>query len=75
MKLPENPQLAYAVKFAPDRSAVTLAVGVIMGEKIHVEVIERKRMSDGMAWLVRWLLDRWRKASCIVVDGVGIGEV
>jgi hypothetical protein len=69
VKLPENPQLAYAVKFAPDRSAVTLAVGVIMGEKIHVEVIERKRMSDGMAWLVRWLLDRWRKASCIVVDG------
>lgn len=69
VKLPENPQLAYAVKFAPDRSAVTLAVGVIMGEKIHVEVIERKRMSDGQAWLVRWLLDRWRKANCIVVDG------
>ena len=69
VKLPEDPQLAYAVKFAPDRSAVTLAVGVIMGDKIHVEVIERKRMSDGMAWLVRWLLDRWRKASCIVVDG------
>ena len=69
VKLPEDPQLAYAVKFAPDRSAVTLAVGVVMGDKIHVEVIERKRMSDGMAWLVRWLLDRWRKSSCIVVDG------
>ncbi len=69
VKLPENPQLAYAVKFAPDRSAVTLAVGVIMGDKIHVEIVERKRMSDGMAWLVRWLLDRWRKACCIVIDG------
>lgn len=69
VKLPDNPQLAYAVKFAPDRSAVTLAVGVIMGDKTHVEVVERKRMSDGMAWLVRWLLDRWRKANCIVVDG------
>lgn len=69
VKLPENPELVYAVKFAPDRSAVTLAVGVPMGEKIHVEVIERKRMSDGIAWLVRWLLDRWRNANQIIVDG------
>lgn len=69
VKLPDDPQLAYAVKFAPDRSAVTLAVAVIMGDKTHVEVVERKRMSDGQAWLVRWLLDRWRKANCIVVDG------
>lgn len=69
VKLPENPELVYSVKFAPDRSAVTLAVGVIMGEKIHVEVIERKRMSDGIAWLVRWLLDRWRKANKIIIDG------
>lgn len=69
VNLPPEPELVYAVKFAPDRSAVTLAVGVPMAEKIHVEIIERKRMSEGIAWLVRWLLDRWRKASCIVVDG------
>ena len=69
VKLSETPELVYSVKFAPDRSAVTLAVGVIMGEKIHVEVIERKRMSDGIAWLVRWLLDRWRKANKIIIDG------
>lgn len=69
VKLPEKPELVYSVKFAPDRSAVTLAVGVVMGEKIHVEVIERKRMSDGIAWLVRWLLDRWRKANKIIIDG------
>lgn len=69
VKLPDDPQLAYAIKFAPDRSAVTLAVGVIMGDKVHVEVVERKRMSEGISWLVRWLLDRWRKANCIVIDG------
>lgn len=69
VKLPEEPELVYSVKFAPDRSAVTLAVGVVMGEKIHVEVIERKRMSDGIAWLVRWLLDRWRKTNKIIIDG------
>lgn len=69
VKLPENPSLVYSVKFAPDRSAVTLAVGVVMGEKIHVEVIERKQMSNGIAWLVRWLLDRWRNCNKIIVDG------
>lgn len=69
VKLPEEPELAYAVKFAPDRSAVTLAVGVVMGDKIHVEIIERRRMSDGIAWLVKWLLDRWRNANKIIIDG------
>ena len=69
VKLPENPELVYAIKFAPDRSAVTLAVGVVMGDKIHVEVIERKRMSEGIAWLVRWLLDRWKNANKIIIDG------
>jgi phage terminase large subunit-like protein len=69
VKLPPEPELVYAIKFAPDRSAVTLAVGVPMAEKIHVEIIERKRMSDGIAWLVRWLLDRWKNCNQIIIDG------
>lgn len=69
VKLPENPQLVYSVKFAPDRSAVTLAVGVCMGDKTHVEVVERKPMSQGTSWLTMWLLDRWRKANKIIIDG------
>lgn len=69
VKLPENPELVYSVKFAPDRSAVTLAVGVIMGDKVHVEVVDRKRMNDGIAWLVRWLLDRWKNCNKIIIDG------
>ena len=69
VKLPENPELVYSIKFAPDRSAVTLAVGVVMLDKIHVEIIERKRMNDGIAWLVRWLLDRWKNCNKIIIDG------
>lgn len=69
VKLPENPDLVYAVKFAPDRSAVSLAVGVIIGEKTHVEIIERRPMSQGIAWLVKWLLERWRNANKIIIDG------
>ena len=26
-------------------------------------------MSEGMSWLVRWILDRWRKANQIIIDG------
>lgn len=69
VKLPENPQLVYAVKFAPDRSSVTLAVGVVMLDKVHVEIVERKRMSEGISWLVRWLLDRWKNCNKIIIDG------
>jgi hypothetical protein len=70
VELPENPNLVYAVKFAPDGSAVSLAVGLIMPDgKIHVEIIERKPMSAGTNWLSAWLLERWRKANKIIIDG------
>lgn len=69
VRLPDSPELVYSVKFAPDRSAVTLAVGVVMGDKVHVEVVDRKRMNDGIAWLVRWLLDRWKNCNKIIIDG------
>lgn len=68
--LPENPNLVYAVKFAPDGSAVSLAVGVIMPDaRIHIELVERKPMSAGTSWLAQWLLERWRKPNKIIIDG------
>lgn len=70
VSIPERANLCYAVKFAPDRSAVTLAVGVVMSDaKIHIELIERRPMSDGIAWLNAWLLERWRNCNKIIIDG------
>lgn len=70
VELPENPSLVYVVKFAPDGSAVSLAVGVIMpDDKVHVELVERRPMSAGTTWLSVWLLDRWRNAKKIIIDG------
>lgn len=72
VEIPENPNLVYAVKFAPDRSAVSLAVGVLMPNGlVHVEIIERKPMNAGTHWLTTWLLqeNRWRKANKIIIDG------
>lgn len=72
VELPDDPHLVYAIKFAPDGSAVSLAVGVIMPDgKVHVELVERKPMSAGTGWLVMFLMDnnRWRKANKIIIDG------
>jgi len=72
VELPDNPHLVYAIKFAPDGSAVSLAVGVIMDNgRVHVELIERKPMSRGTQWIVMFLMDngRWRKANKIIIDG------
>lgn len=68
--VPDHPNLVYAVKFAPDGSAVSLAVGIIMPDtKVHVEIVERKPLSAGTMWIAQWLLERWRKANKIIIDG------
>lgn len=72
--LPEPVQLVYCIKFAPDGSAMSLGVGVVMPDDIiHVELIERKPMSAGTDWITTWLFDRkhlrWRKAAKIIIDG------
>lgn len=73
VEVPEDAVYVYAIKFAPDGSAVSLSIGVNMpGDKVHVELIERKPMSAGTGWLVQWLTDsnnRWRKCAKIIVDG------
>jgi phage terminase large subunit-like protein len=73
VEVPEDATYVYSIKFAPDGSAVSLSIGVNMpGDKVHVELIERKPMSAGTAWLVTWLTDdskRWRKCSKIIIDG------
>lgn len=70
VELPEHPNLVYAVKFAPDGSGVSLGVGVIMPDtKIHIEIVERRPMSAGTHWLTVWLIERWRKANKIIIDG------
>lgn len=70
VNIPSEPDIVYAVKFAPDRSSVSLAVGVNMpGGKVHVEIVERRQMSAGTNWLAAWLLERWRKCNKIIIDG------
>jgi phage terminase large subunit-like protein len=68
---PTEGKLAYGVKFAPDGSAVALAVALKTADgRTHIEVVGHKSLASGTSWLVEWLSERWRKASTIVIDGL-----
>lgn len=72
VELPENYMHVYAIKFAPDGSSVSLAIGAILADgKVHIELMERKPMSQGTGWIVAFLMEnkRWRKANKIIIDG------
>lgn len=66
---PEPERTAYGVKFAPDGSEVALAVAERHGGVTHVELLERKTMACGTAWLADWLCKRTTVGSCAVIDG------
>lgn len=61
---------AYGIKFSPDGAEVSLCGAVIPKEgPARVSLIERKSTSHGMQWLADWLNERYRKASCVIIDG------
>ena len=69
-ELDESFRPVYAVKFAPDRSEYSLAAALPLKDgKIHVEIVMQRPMSEGWARLSKWLLDRWRGCSKIIIDG------
>lgn len=60
----------YAVKFSPDRSSYTLTGAMPLEDgKVHVEVIKHGPMSDGFARISKFLIERWRDAAKIIIDG------
>lgn len=60
----------YAIKFSPDRSDYSLAVAQPLTDgKIHVEIIMQRPMSEGWSRLSKWLIERWRNCSRIIIDG------
>lgn len=69
VEIDDDTPLVYAVKFAPDGSAVSLAVGVKLPSGIHIELVERKPISQGDGWLVEWLLERYKRPNKIIIDG------
>ena len=61
---------AYGIKFSPDGSAVCLC-GAVIPDKgaARISMIEYKSTGHGTQWLADWLMERYSKASCVVIDG------
>ena len=61
---------AYGVKFSADGAEVSLCGAVIpKAGKARVSLIERRQTGHGTQWLADWLNERYKKASCVVIDG------
>ena len=61
---------AYGVKFTADGSEVCLCGAVIPTDGLaRVSLIERRPTGHGTQWLADWLNERYRQASCVVIDG------
>lgn len=62
---------AYGVKFSPDGTEVILAGAVIDKETntVRVTIIDRRDTAHGIQWLAEWLNERYKVASCVVIDG------
>lgn len=61
---------AYGVKFSVDGTAVCLCGAVIPKEGAsRISLIEFQSTARGVQWLADWLNERYKQASCVVIDG------
>ena len=61
---------AYGIKFLADGSTVALC-GAVIPDKgpARISLIELRPTGHGIGWLADWLNQRYKKASCVVIDG------
>ena len=61
---------AYGVKFSADGSTVSLCGAVIPTDgPARISLIETQTTGQGIKWLSDWLNARYKRASCVVIDG------
>lgn len=61
---------AYGVKFSADGTEVVLCGAVVPKDgPARITLIDRKPTGYGTQWLANWLNERYKKASCVVIDG------
>ncbi len=68
---------AYGVKFSPDGAEVVLAGAIIPkgGGKARITLLAIEPVGAGLSWLADWLNERYKKASCVVIDGKNSADV
>lgn len=62
---------AYGVKFSKDGAFVAISGAVIPdnGGPARISLIQYAPTGTGIQWLVNWLNERYKVASCVVIDG------
>lgn len=61
---------AYGVKFSADGAEVVLCGAVCPAQgPARISLIERRPTGLGLRWLADWLVERYDKACCVVIDG------
>lgn len=61
---------AFGIKFSADGSLVALCGAVCPDNgPARISLIELKNTSYGVQWLADWLNERYKSASCVVIDG------
>lgn len=69
-KLKPEGKTAYGVKFSANGAEVCLCGAVIPEEgPARISLIDRKSTSSGIKWLAKWLNERSKEATCVVIDG------
>lgn len=67
---------AYGVKFSPDGAEVVLAGAVVPSAgPARITLIAVEPTGRGLTWLAEWLNDRYKQASCVVIDGKNGSDV
>lgn len=67
---------AYGIKFTPDGAEVVLAGAIIpTSGKARITLIAIEPTGNGLTWLANWLNERYKKASCVVIDGKNGADV
>jgi hypothetical protein len=61
---------AYGIKFSSDCASVALCGAVVPDDgPARISLIELRPTGHGIGWLADWLNERYKKASCVVIDG------
>ena len=69
-ELKPDGKTAYGVKFSVDGSEVSLCGAVIPKEgPARISLIDRRPTGAGTQWLADWLIERYDRAACVVIDG------
>lgn len=66
---PTDGVVSYGIRFSADGANVAVSAALLTEGHVHVELIFDRPMSQGIGWLVDWVVERESKSDSFVIDG------